>query len=76
MTIVTTIHAPPQHTRAHIHVPPPPPDTSPRGAGVAGEGDAWDFGLGAGFYLNATQPQWAAHYRMADFITQVCCDVV
>jgi len=31
------------------------PDTSPRGAGVAGEADAWDFGVGAGFYLDATE---------------------
>lgn len=40
------------------------PDTSPRGAGVAGEADAWDFGVGAGFYLDATQAPWATHYRM------------
>lgn len=40
------------------------PDTSPRGAGVAGEADAWDFGVGAGFYLDATQAPWATHWRM------------
>ncbi len=41
------------------------PDTSPRGEGVADDPDgAWDFGLGAGFYLNATQEPWAQHYRM------------
>jgi S-formylglutathione hydrolase len=34
------------------------PDTSPRGAGVPGEADAWDFGVGAGFYLDATQAPW------------------
>ena len=39
------------------------PDTSPRGAGIPGEGDAWDFGLGAGFYVNATLPRWSDHYR-------------
>ncbi|MGL6089834.1 MAG: alpha/beta hydrolase-fold protein, partial [Pseudomonas paracarnis] len=39
------------------------PDTSPRGPGVPGDPDnAWDFGLGAGFYLNATQEPWAKHY--------------
>lgn len=46
------------------------PDTSPRGAGIAGETDSWDFGAGAGFYLNATEDKWAGHYRMYDYITQ------
>jgi S-formylglutathione hydrolase len=47
------------------------PDTSPRGAGVPGDPDgAWDFGLGAGFYLNATEAPWAAHYRMYDYVVQ------
>ncbi|MEJ7139077.1 S-formylglutathione hydrolase [Amphibiibacter pelophylacis] len=44
------------------------PDTSPRGAGVPGEDADWDFGLAAGFYLNATQAPWATHYRMEDHI--------
>lgn len=45
------------------------PDTSPRGEGVADDpAGAYDFGLGAGFYLNATQSPWAAHYRMYDYI--------
>ncbi|MEO4047547.1 S-formylglutathione hydrolase [Pseudomonas sp. CAU 1711] len=45
------------------------PDTSPRGEGVPGDPDgAWDFGLGAGFYLNATQQPWARHYRMHDYV--------
>jgi S-formylglutathione hydrolase len=43
------------------------PDTSPRGLGVEGEADAWDFGVGAGFYVNATQPKWAA-WRMYDYV--------
>jgi S-formylglutathione hydrolase len=46
------------------------PDTSPRGAGVAGEADAWDFGVGAGFYLDATQPQWRGHYRMESYVSE------
>ena len=46
------------------------PDTSPRGAGVAGEADAWDFGVGAGFYLDATQAPWAAHWRMESYLLQ------
>ena len=44
------------------------PDTSPRGAGVAGEDDDWDFGTGAGFYLDATQGPWARHYRMESYV--------
>ena len=44
------------------------PDTSPRGAGVAGEADAWDFGVGAGFYLDATQAPWATHWRMESYL--------
>jgi S-formylglutathione hydrolase len=40
------------------------PDTSPRGAGIEGEDADWDFGTGAGFYLNATNPKWAKHYNM------------
>jgi S-formylglutathione hydrolase len=45
------------------------PDTSPRGANVPGETDSWDFGVGAGFYLDATTPAWKKHYRMESFIT-------
>ena len=44
------------------------PDTSPRGAGVAGEADAWDFGVGAGFYLDATQAPWATNWRMESYL--------
>lgn len=45
------------------------PDTSPRGAGVpADPQNAWDFGLGAGFYVNATLAPWLAHYQMYDYI--------
>lgn len=43
------------------------PDTSPRGEGVADDA-AYDLGQGAGFYLNATQAPWAAHYRMHDYV--------
>lgn len=45
------------------------PDTSPRGEGVPGDPDgAWDFGLGAGFYVDATEAPWAKHYRMYSYI--------
>ncbi|MEO5934875.1 MAG: S-formylglutathione hydrolase [Duganella sp.] len=47
------------------------PDTSPRGAGVAGEADSWDFGVGAGFYLDATQQPWSKHYRMYSYIHEL-----
>jgi len=43
-------------------------DTSPRGAGIAGESDSWDFGVGAGFYLDATQSPWSQHYRMESYV--------
>jgi S-formylglutathione hydrolase len=43
------------------------PDTSPRGEHVANS-EAYDLGQGAGFYVNATQEPWAAHYRMYDYI--------
>lgn len=47
------------------------PDTSPRGEGVPDDPDgAYDFGLGAGFYLNATEPPWHRHYHMYDYVTQ------
>jgi S-formylglutathione hydrolase len=46
------------------------PDTSPRGAGVAGEEAHWDFGVGAGFYLDATQPPWAGHWRMESYVLE------
>lgn len=45
------------------------PDTSPRGDGVADDPEgAYDFGLGAGFYVNATQEPYARHYRMRDYV--------
>jgi S-formylglutathione hydrolase len=44
------------------------PDTSPRGAGVPGESASWDFGVGAGFYVDATQEPWATHYRMYSYV--------
>jgi len=46
------------------------PDTSPRGADVPDEADNWQFGQGAGFYLDATQEPYAHHYRMYSYITQ------
>jgi len=45
-------------------------DTSPRGLNLPGEDDGWDFGTGAGFYLDATAEPWARHYRMGRYINQ------
>ena len=46
-------------------------DTSPRGEDVPDDPEqAYDFGLGAGFYLNATQAPWDKHYKMYDYVTQ------
>jgi S-formylglutathione hydrolase len=46
------------------------PDTSPRGEGVPDDLEGgWDFGLGAGFYLDASEQPWARHYRMASYVT-------
>ena len=45
------------------------PDTSPRGASIEGEDDDWDFGTGAGFYLDAARAPWSAHYRMYAYVT-------
>ena len=46
------------------------PDTSPRGANVPGEADNWDFGVGAGFYLDASEAPWAKNYRMESWVTK------
>jgi S-formylglutathione hydrolase len=45
-------------------------DTSPRQTGIPGEADDWEFGTGAGFYLNATQPPWSRYFRMYDYVLQ------
>ncbi len=53
------------------------PDTSPRGDAVPDDPQqAYDFGLGAGFYLNATQPPWDRHYRMYDYVTRELPQIV
>src|SRR6266446_7010463 len=45
------------------------PDTSPRNTGIAGATDSWDFGEGAGFYLDATRAPWSRHFRMESYVT-------
>ena len=46
------------------------PDTSPRGLGLPGEEDDWDFGTGAGFYLDAEAEPWRRNYRMYSYVTR------
>lgn len=46
------------------------PDTSPRGAGLEGEDHHWDFGVGAGFYLDATRAPWSGHWRMESYLLE------
>jgi S-formylglutathione hydrolase len=45
------------------------PDTSPRNTGIADEDQDWDFGTGAGFYVDATQDPWRSHYQMYSYVT-------
>jgi len=45
------------------------PDTSPRGAGIEGEDESYDFGSGAGFYVDATVAPWDKNYRMYSYVT-------
>ena len=47
------------------------PDTSPRGANIAGESEAWDLGVGAGFYVDATEAPWQQRYRMFSYIVEL-----
>jgi S-formylglutathione hydrolase len=60
-----------QRVAADLGVAVVMPDTSPRGEGVPGDPDgAWDFGLGAGFYVNATQAPWSTNYQMYRYVVE------
>lgn len=52
------------------------PDTSPRGLNIEGEDDSYDFGSGAGFYLDATEEKWKTNYRMYSYITKELPSVI
>ena len=52
------------------------PDTSPRDTGIEGASAAWDFGHGAGFYLDATQAPWATHFRIESWVTKELRELV
>lgn len=60
-----------QRTAAELGMILITPDTSPRDAGIAGESDNWDFGQGAGFYVDATEAPWNTHYRMYSYILEL-----
>lgn len=51
-------------------------DTSPRDTGIPGETDDWDFGAGAGFYLDAIEKPWSNHFLMESYITQELYDII
>ncbi len=59
-----------QHLAAELGLMLVSCDTSPRGLNLPGEDEHWDFGSGAGFYLDATQPIWSDHYRMGSYINE------
>lgn len=52
------------------------PDTSPRGCPIEGDSESWDFGVGAGFYVDATEPKWHKHYRMYSYVTKELPDLI
>ncbi|GIY98427.1 s-formylglutathione hydrolase [Caerostris extrusa] len=52
------------------------PDTSPRNCNIEGEDDSYDFGTGAGFYVDATEEKWKNNYRMYSYITKELPDLI
>lgn len=59
-----------QRVAAELGIAIVTPDTSPRGLDLAGETDSYDFGTGAGFYVDATQEPWSRNYHMYSYVTQ------
>ncbi|XP_038208638.1 S-formylglutathione hydrolase isoform X1 [Zerene cesonia] len=52
------------------------PDTSPRGVKIEGDDESWDFGVSAGFYLDAEKEPWAKHYRMGSYVNKELYDLI
>ncbi|XP_022253420.1 S-formylglutathione hydrolase-like isoform X2 [Limulus polyphemus] len=52
------------------------PDTSPRGVNIEGEDDSYDFGSGAGFYVDATEEKWKNHYKMYSYVTKELPEII
>jgi S-formylglutathione hydrolase len=67
-TFPTKAHA--QAVAAELGLMLVAPDTSPREPRIPGDADKWDFGQGAGFYVDATQAPWAANYRMYSYVSR------
>ncbi len=65
-----------QRAAAELGIMVVTPDTSPRGTGVEGADASWDFGHGAGFYLDATQAPWARHWRMGSYVARELRELV
>jgi S-formylglutathione hydrolase len=65
-----TIKAHAQSVAAELGLILVAPDTSPRQPRIAGDADSWDFGQGAGFYVDATQAPWSANYRMYSYVAR------
>jgi S-formylglutathione hydrolase len=59
-----------QRVAAELGVMLVAPDTSPRGLNLPGDSESWDFGVGAGFYVDATQAPWSTNYRMYSYVTR------
>jgi len=65
-----------QRMAAELNVAVVCPDTSPRGLNLPGEDDSWDFGSGAGFYLNATKEPFDKNYKMYDYVNEELLQVL
>ncbi|XP_059620826.1 S-formylglutathione hydrolase [Phlebotomus argentipes] len=65
-----------QRTAAELGVIIVCPDTSPRNVNLPGEEDSWDFGSGAGFYVDASEEPWKKHYRMFSYVTRELLELV
>lgn len=59
-----------QRAAAELGIAIVAPDTSPRGVDLPGDSDSYDFGVGAGFYVDATEKPWSKHYRMSTYISE------
>lgn len=52
------------------------PDTSPRGVKVPGDDESWDFGVSAGFYVDATKDPWSTNYRMGSYVNSELYELI
>ena len=71
-----TIKAGAQRIAAELGLMLVMPDTSPRAARLPGDDASWDFGLGAGFYVDATAEPWRQTYRMYSYVTGELRDLI